>query len=206
MDWTVSNFECADAPARAALVEWFERAHAFDLSPDGDAAHGSITGADGEFHSADLAWVAEYAYLLTSDRVPGLLAATAPHWERAVVAVFDAETETCEAAVLYRVEDGEPAEQARYEGIEGGNGQGLLYRFAMAHQFRFRAYAHAPPGPMVTPAFGAFDAPVGLGWGSDALADFAHDTGVEPTAAGVSMLEDDPVLGEGEFYEATGED
>jgi hypothetical protein len=202
MEWTVYDFECADAAARESLVEQLASVHPFDVPADDDAVHGDLVDADGEVLSADLAWVAEYVYVLTNDPVTGLLDATADSWERAVVATFDSETETCTEAILYHSTGGEPTEDARYEGIEGGSGQGLLYRFAMDHQFRFRAYAHAPPGPMVTPAFGAFDAPVGLGWGSDALADFEHDTGVAPTAQGIEMLEADPVLDEGEFYEA----
>jgi hypothetical protein len=200
VEWTVYNFECGDPAGRAALVAWFERAHSIEIPDGSDVVHDTLQGSDGE-HSADLAWVTEYLYLLTAARVPGLLADSADRWERAVVATFDSETETCESAVLYHSRGGDPVEEASYEGIEGGNGQGLLYRFAMTHQFRFRAYAHAPPGPMVTPAFGAFEAPVGLGWGSEALADFEHDTGVAPTAAGIEMLADDPVLDEGAFYE-----
>jgi hypothetical protein len=75
----------------------------------------------------------------------------------------------------------------------------------MAHQFRFRAYAHAPPAPMVTPAFGAFDAVVGIGWGSEEMEGLEADTGVTPTAEGLVFLESDPVLDEGEFYEAAEE-
>mgnify|MGYP000439187014 CR=1 FL=1 len=72
--------------------------------------------------------------------------------------------ETCTEAVLYDADpdSGTVTESARYEGVEGLSGQDMLYRFAMDHQFRFRAYAHAPPEPMVTPAFGAFDAVVGM--------------------------------------------
>lgn len=202
MEWTVYNFECTDAEARVSLVEWFDETQPLDVPADEDYVHGTLVDADGEEWQADLAWVAEYGYLLTNDRVPGLLDASADRWERAIVARFDSETETCTEVVFYRSEEGSSEETARYEGEDGLAGQGVLYRFAMEHQFRFRAYAHAPPAPMVTPAFGAFDAVVGMGWGSDPLAEFEAETGVEPTARGVTFLEGDPVLDEGEFYEA----
>jgi len=203
VEWTAYSFECADAAARASLVEWFDRTHPVDVPSDGDYAHGDLLDGDGEARAADLAWVAEYCYALVNDPVPGLLVESADRWERAAVATFDSETETCTEAVLYRSDgDDAPAEVDRYEGREGWAGQDILYRFAMAHRFRFRAFAHAPPAPMLTELFGAFDAVAGMGWGSDLLAEFESETGVEPTARGVAFLEDDPVLDEGEFYEA----
>ena len=205
MEWTVYNFECADAEARESLVDWFDETHRLDVPEDEDYVHGTLVDADDAERKADLAWVAEYGYLLSNDCVPGLLDASADRWERAVVATFDSETETCTEAVFYRSDEGRPAETARYEGVPDLSGQGLLYRFAMAHQFRFRAYAHAPPAPMVTPAFGAFDAVVGMGWGSEEMEDLEADTGVTPTAEGLVFLESDPVLDEGEFYEAAEE-
>jgi hypothetical protein len=206
MEWTAYSFECADAAARASLVDWFDGTHSVAVPADGDSVHGDLTDGDGETHSADLAWLADYCYVLTNDPVPGLLVESAPLWERAAVATFDSETETCTEAVLYR-SDGDdcPTETARYEGSEGLAGQDMIYRFAMAHQFRLRAFAHAPPAPMLAEIFGAFDAPVGLGWGSDTLAEFEAETGVEPTARGVEFLEADPVLDAGEFYEAVEE-
>lgn len=217
MEWTVYNFECADATARERLVEWFDAEHPLEVptgaetsaeptseSLEDDGVHGALVSGDGET-PADLAWVAEYVYVMTSDPVDELLADTADRWERAVVATFDAETETCLEAVLYRSDDGDPAKGASYEGVPERNGQALLYTFAMAHQFRFRAYAHEPPGPMLTPLFGAFDAVVGMGWGSNLMETFEHETGVAPTAQGLEFLESDPVLDEGEYYEADGE-
>jgi hypothetical protein len=205
VEWTVYNFECADAEACESLVDWFDETHWLDVPEDEDYVHGTLVDADDAERKVDLAWVAEYGYLLSNDRVPGLLDASADRWERAVVATFDSETETCIEAVFYRSDEGRPAETARYEGVPDLSGQGLLYRFAMAHQFRFRAYAHAPPAPMVTPAFGAFDAVVGMGWGSEEMEDLEADTGVTPTAEGLVFLESDPVLDEGEFYEAAEE-
>ena len=202
MEWTVYNFECADTETRESLVDWFDETHRLDVPEGEDYVHGALVDAE---RKADLAWVAEYGYLLSNDRVPGLLDASADRWERAVVATFDSETETCIEAVFYRSDEGRPAETARYEGVPDLSGQGLLYRFAMAHQFRFRAYAHAPPAPMVTPAFGAFNAVVGMGWGSEEMEDLEADTGVTPTAEGLVFLESDPVLDEGEFYEAAEE-
>lgn len=201
MEWTVYNFECADERAREALVAWFERTHPVDAPEGEDGVHGALAGPDGEETPADLAWIAEYVYVLTDGPVEGLLADSADRWQRAVVADFDAETETCTEAVLYRSEGGEPVEEARYEGVPELAGQGLLYRFAMAHQFRFRTFAHAPPAPMVTPTYGAFDAVVGMGWGSDEMEFFEAETGVAPTGQGLAFLEDDPVLEEGEYYD-----
>ncbi len=198
------NFECADADARESLLEWFEATSPVEIPEDDDSVHGVLTDAGGEEIRADLAWIAEYVYVLTNPRVDGLLDDSADRWERAVVAEFDSTTETCEEATLYRSEGGEAVEQARYEGVEELGGQGMVYRFAMDHQFRFRAFAHAPPAPTITKHFGAFDAVVGLGWGSDGTDVFERETGVSPTAQGVAFLEDDPVLDEGEFYEADG--
>ncbi|WP_415380715.1 hypothetical protein [Halosimplex sp. TS25] len=202
MEWTAYSFECADPDARESLVEWFEETHPVDVPADEDHVHGDLVDGDDEERAADLAWVAEYVYALTNEPVPGLLVESAPLWERATVATFDSETETCTEAVLYRSVDDAPTEAARYEGEDGLAGQGVLYRFAMDHQFRFRAFAHAPPAPMFTEPFGAFDAPVGMGWGSDLLEEFEAETGVAPTARGVTFLETDPVLDEGEFYDA----
>ena len=201
MEWTVYNFECADAAARESLLSWVESANPLSIPDGADSVHGPLAD-DGEEAPADLAWIAEYVYVLTDERVDGLLAESAGYWERAVVAEFDDPTETCTEAVLYRSAGGDPVEQARYGGAAERNGQDILYRFAMAHRFRFRAFAHAQPGPVITPLFGAFDAPVGLGWGSDLLETFERETGVAPTAEGIALLESDPVLAEGEFYEA----
>lgn len=201
MEWTVYNFECADATARASFVERLASAHPFDVPEDDDAVHGDLVDANGEVLSADLAWVAEYVYVLTEDPVAGLLDATADGCERAVVATFDSETETCTEAVLYHSEDDTAAEKARYEGVEELGGQGMVYRFAMTHQFRFRAFAHAPPTPMITKHFGAFDAVVGMPWGSEEMEFFESETGFSPTAQGLDFLEDDPVLEDGEFYD-----
>ncbi|WP_226021809.1 hypothetical protein [Halomicrobium salinisoli] len=202
MEWTVYNFECADEGARQSLLSWFEEENPVEIPEDEDSVHGALTDADGEEIRADVAWIAEYVYVLTNPRVAGLLAASADRWERAVVAEFDSTTETCTEATLYRSEDGEPVEEVRYEGVEELGGQGMVYRFAMDHQFRFRAFAHAPPTPMITKHFGAFDAVVGLAWGSDRMDFFERETGVAPTARGLEFLEDDPVLEAGEFYEA----
>ncbi|WP_123538320.1 hypothetical protein [Halosimplex salinum] len=206
MEWTAYSFECADADARASLVEWFDETHPLDVPADEDHVHGDLVDGDGEERAADLAWVAEYVYTLTNEPVPGLLVESAPLWERAVVATFDSETETCTEAVLYRSVEDAPEEAVRYEGEQGLAGQGMLYRFAMTHQFRFRAFAHAPPAPMFTEPFGAFDAAVGLGWGSDMVEEFEAETGVAPTARGVTFLESDPMLDEGEFYETVDEE
>jgi hypothetical protein len=206
MEWTAYSFECTDADARKSLVEWFDDQHPVEVPADADHVHGDLVDGDGEQRAVDLAWVADYCYALTNEPVPGLLVESAPFWERATVATFNSETETCTGAVLYRSVDGAPEEVDRYEGEDGLAGQGLLYRFAMTHQFRFRAFAHAPPAPMFTEPFGAFDAPVGMGWGSDLLEEFEAETGVAPTARGVEFLEADPVLEEGEFYEAAGDE
>ncbi|WP_135363966.1 hypothetical protein [Halosimplex halophilum] len=205
MEWTAYTFECADGATRESLVAWFDDHHPVDV-PDDDCVHGDLVDGDGAERAVDLAWVAEYCYALVNEPVPGLLVESADLWERAAVGTFDSETETCTEAVLYR-SDGEdgPEEIARYEGEAGLAGQDMLYRFAMAHRFRFRAFAHAPPAPMLTELFGAFDAVAGMGWGSDLLAEFERETGVEPTARGVEFLEDDPVLDDGEFYEAAEE-
>ncbi|MFC7138621.1 hypothetical protein ACFQMA_02075 [Halosimplex aquaticum] len=201
MEWTAYSFECADADDRESLVAWFGEHHPVEIPTDADHVHGDLVDGDGERRAADLAWVAEYVYALTNDPVPGLLVESAPLWERATVATFDSETETCTEAVLYRSDaDDAPEEVVRYEGEDGLAGQGVLYRFAMDHRFRFRAFAHAPPAPMFTEPFGAFDAPVGMGWGSDLLEEFEQETGVAPTARGVTFLEEDPVLEEGEYY------
>ena len=205
MEWTVYNFECADSEARESLVDWFDETQPLDVPEEENYVHGRLVDADDTERKADLAWVAEYGYLQTNDRVPGLFEASADYWERAAAATFDSETETCTEAVFYRSEEGVPVETARYEGVPDRSGQGLLYRFAMTYQFRFRAYAHAPPAPMVTPAFGAFDAVVGMGWGGDEMDDLEADTGVAPTAEGLAFLESDPVLDDGEFYEAAEE-
>ena len=207
MEWTAYTFECADDRARESLVAWFDAHHPIDVPDDGDCVHGDLADGEGSERAADLAWVGEYCYVLTNDPVPGLLVESADLWERASVGTFDSETETCTEAVLYRSDgDGCPVETARCEGIEGLAGQDVLYRFAMAHRFRFRAFAHAPPAPMLTEAFGAFDAVAGMGWGSDLLAEFEAETGVEPTARGVEFLETDPMLDDGEFYEAAEEE
>ncbi|WP_436909579.1 hypothetical protein [Halosimplex marinum] len=207
MEWTAYSFECADGAARESLVAWFDDHHPVDVPADDECVHGDLVDGDGTERAADLAWVAEYCYVLVSEPVPGLLVESADLWERAAVGTFDSETETCTEAVLYRSNgDDGPEAVARYEGEEGLAGQDMLYRFAMAHRFRFRAFAHAPPAPMLTELFGAFDAVAGMGWGSDLLAEFERETGVEPTARGVEFLEDDPVLGDGEFYEAAEEE
>lgn len=204
MEWTAYSFECADVDARESLLQWFDEAHPIDVPDDADHVHGLLVEGDGAERKADLAWIAEYCYVLTNQPVSGLLVESAEYWARAVVATLDSRSETCTEAVLYNADgdSGTVTESARYEGVEGLSGQDMLYRFAMDHQFRFRAYAHAPPEPMVTPAFGAFDAVVGMGWGSDEMEEFEADTGVAPTAQGLELLESDPVLEEGEFYEA----
>lgn len=206
MEWTAYTFECAGEAARESLVAWFDDRHPVAVPDDEESVHGDLVDGNGAERAADLAWVGEYCYVLVTEPVPGLLVESAPLWERAAVGTFDSETETCTEAILYRSDSHDaPDEVSRYEGSEGLAGQDMIYRFAMAHQFRLRAFAHAPPAPMLTEIFGAFDAPVGLGWGSDTLAEFEAETGVEPTARGVTFLEEDPVLGEGEFYEAVGE-
>lgn len=211
MEWTAYSFECADEGARESLVEWFDAHHPVEVPAEGDHVHGDLVDGDGEARAADLAWVAEYCYALVNDPVPGLLVESADRWERAVVATFDSETETCTEActeaVCYRSNgDDGPAEVARYEGGEGWAGQDLLYRFAMAHQFRFRAFAHAPPAPMIAETFGAFDAVAGMAWGDALMDDLERETGVAPTAQGLAFLEDDPVLDEGEYYDAVDEE
>jgi hypothetical protein len=206
VEWTAYTFECADERARESLVAWVADHHPVDVPADDECVHGDLVDGDGAERPADLAWVAEYCYVLVNEPVPGLLVESADRWERAAVGTFDSETETCTEAVLYRSTDEGPAETARYEGEDGLAGQDMLYRFAMAHRFRFRAFAHAPPTPMLTEIFGAFDAVVGMGWGSDLLAEFEAETGVEPTARGVEFLENDPVLEAGEFYEAAEEE
>ncbi|QLH77375.1 hypothetical protein HZS55_08750 [Halosimplex rubrum] len=206
MEWTTYTFECADEAARESLVAWFDDRHPVAIPNGEDCVHGDLVDGDGTERAADLAWVADYCYVLVEEPVPGLLVESAPLWERAAVGTFDSETETCTEAVLYRSDsDDAPDEIARYEGCEGLAGQDMLYRFAMAHRFRFRAFAQAPPAPMLVEVFGAFDAVAGMGWGSDLLAEFEAETGVEPTARGVEFLEDDPVLDDGEFYEAAEE-
>jgi len=204
VEWTAYSFDCGDANARESLVQWFDDAHPIDVPDDVDHLHGDLLDGNDAELKADLAWIAEYCYVLTNQQVAGLLVESAEFWDRAVVATLDSGTETCTEAVLYDADpdSGTVTESARYEGVEGLSGQDMLYRFAMDHQFRFRAYAHAPPEPMVTPAFGAFDAVVGMGWGSEEMADFEADTGVAPTAQGLELLETDPVLDEGEFYDA----
>ena len=206
MEWTAYSFECADADARESLLQWVDKTHPVAVPDDADHVHGRLTdgSGDGSERKADLAWIAEYWYVLTNQPVSGLLVESAAYWDRAVVATLDSQTETCTEAVLYRSESGTVTEAARYEGVEGLSGQDMLYRFAMDHRFRFRAYAHAPPEPMVTPAFGAFDAVVGMGWNSEEMDDFEADTGVAPTVQGLELLESDPVLEEGEFYETDG--
>ena len=206
MEWTTYSFECADTEGRASLVEWFDETHPLDVPEGEDYVDGTLVDADGEECQVDLAWVAEYAYLLANDRVPELLDASADRWERAVVATFDSETETCTEAVFYRSDEGRSTEAARYEGVPDLSGQGLLYRFAMDHQFRFRAFAHAPPALMFTEPFGAFEAVAGMGWGSDLLEEFEAETGVAPTARGVIFLKEDPILDEGEFHDVESRD
>ncbi|QPV64038.1 hypothetical protein I7X12_05255 [Halosimplex litoreum] len=207
MEWTAYTFECADGRAREALVGWFDDRHPMDPPDDGDCVHGDLVDGEGAERPADLAWVGEYCYALTDDPVPGLLVESADRWERAAVGTFDSETETCTEAVLYGSGgDDRPTETARYEGEDGLAGQDMLYRFAMVHRFRFRAFAHAPPAPMLTEIFGAFDAVAGMGWESDLLAEFEAETGVEPTARGVEFLADDPVLDDGEFHETAEEE
>ncbi len=196
------NFECADVDARESLVEWVDATNPVDVPAGADSVHGPLTDQNGEEIPADVAWVAEYVYVLTNPRVAGFLEESADRWERAVVAEFDSTTETCTEANLYGSDDGRPIEKTSYEGVAELGGQDMVYRFAMEHQFRFRAFAHAPPAPMITRHFGAFDAVVGMGWGSDAMEFFETETGVSPTVRGLAFLEDDPVLDDGEFYEA----
>lgn len=202
MEWTVYNFECADAAASESFVDWLDATGPLDVPDDADAVHGPLVTEDGEDVPADVAWIAEYVYVMTAERVTGLLEDAAEHWERAVVASFDGASETCTEAVLYHSTDGVPVEQVRYVGVTGYNGQDMIYRFAMAHRFRFRAFAHEPPGPAFTDLFGTFEAVAGMGWGSDLIGDFERETGVAPTGEGLAFLEDDPVLDEGQYYEA----
>lgn len=202
MEWTVYNFECGDRGAREELLSRLAATHPIAFPDDADSCHGTLVDADGDECSADVAWIADYVYVLVTERVDGLLDDTVSDWRRSVVATFDSETETCTEAVFYRAENGTPVRQAADEGNEGHSGQGLVYRFAMAHQFRFRAYAQDPPAPMLTPLLGAFDAFVGMPWGSELLSAFEADTGVAPTGEGLAFLEDDPALDEGEFYDA----
>lgn len=201
VEWTVYNFECADAAARESLLADVERSNPIDLPDDGDAAHGSLVDDSGTERPVDVAWIADYVYVLAERRIGGLLARTAGTWQRAVVADFDGPTESCVEAVLFDAVDSAPVERARYEGVPEVNGQDVLYRFAMAHQFRFRAYAHVPPGPAITPLFGAFEAVAGMGWGSELMEYFERETGVAPTGPGLAFLEDDPVLDGGEYYD-----
>lgn len=201
MEWKVYNVECADSSLRDSLVEWFGANHPVDIPADGDAVHGKLVDAAGEELSADIALVGEYVYVLTNQRVEGLLESSADRWERAVVAEFDSTIETCTEAVLYHSEAHAPVEKSRYEGVEELGGQALLYRFAMAHQFRFRAFAHRSPTPMIAKHFGAFEAVVGMPWGSEEMEFFESKTGVSPTAQGLEFLENDPLLEAGEFYD-----
>jgi len=202
VEWTVYTFECDAVAARESFVDWLDATNPLDVPEDAEAVHGPLVGGDGAAVPADVAWIAEYAYVMTAERILDFLDESATYWERAVVATFDGASETCTEAVLYRSADDAPREVERIEGVDGLNGQDVVYRFAMDHQFRFRAYAHEPPGPMVTDLFGAFEAVAGIAWGSDLMAFFERETGVAPTGEGLAFLEDDPVLDEGEYYEA----
>lgn len=79
MEWTAYNFECADVAARESLVAWFDRNHPVDAPADDDHVHGSLVDDAGAETPADVAWIAEYVYVLTNHRVEGLLADAADH-------------------------------------------------------------------------------------------------------------------------------
>lgn len=190
-DWTVYNFECADEPARAALMDWFEREHGVSFPDERYSVVGTVA-AGGKTIEAEFAWVGRYLYVTVREPAGDLLLATADLWERAAVGEFDAETGTAERVTLVLDADaGEPDEVAggRFGGREGLGGMDVLYGLAMRHRFRFRSYSATAPTRHrgVHPdAFAAVDAVETF------VGDMEAATGIEPTAEGLAFLREDP--------------
>lgn len=189
--WTVHCFECADEPAREALLEWFEREHPLERPGDRYSVVAELT-VGGEAVWADYAWVGSYCYVTTRTHPGGLLEDTMGRWDRAAVGEFQARTATAETVTLVLdPEAGDEREVAggRFGGIRGMGGMDVLYALAMRHQFRFRSYSGVPPARHRGAHPDAFTA---VGDVERFVADMAEATGIEPTADGRAFLADDP--------------
>lgn len=190
-DWHVYCFECADVPAREALMERFERDHPVSVPKDRYSVRAAVT-ADGERRDAEFGWVGTYLYVTTTEEADDLVFGATEGWERAAIGEFDAGTGTAETVTLVL----DPAAGAddevaggRFYGTEGLGGMDVLYALAMTHQFRFRSYTVTPPVRHRANSPDAFTA-------VDAVDRFVEDmaevTGVEPTDAGRAFLASDP--------------
>lgn len=200
MDWTVYNFECADAAARDRFLDYFEAHHPVEFPDDDEATHQEIRDADGETQGAEYAWIRDspYLYVTSLEPVAGLLETTAAHWERAVRADFDSTTESCRGATLYEAAADGPREVDSYDGIAEFGGAGVLWRCAVEHRFRFRAYSAGPPTTIVAaPITSAFEY-IPADREEEFVSSLEAETGVERTPEAMAFVREDPSRRRGE--------
>lgn len=200
--WTVYAFECADVPAREALLDYFEREHPVAFPDDRYSMVAEVNAGRGTAW-ADFAWVGRYCYVATRTDGDALVRETMGRWERAAVAAFDADSGTAEAVTLVLDADAGGDDEVaggRFRGIEGLGGMDVLYSLAMRHQFRFRSYAGVPPVRHRGPHPDAFTVVDDV---ETFVADMAEATGVEPTDAGRAFLRSDPAADDRYVYAET---
>jgi hypothetical protein len=195
VSWTLFAFECSDVDARGELMEWFQNQYTVEFSTDGRSAFAEIPDSTGDTQAADFAWVGRYLYVTIIDDAPDLLDQTVHHWERAVAAAFDGDSETVVDGTFVDATGG--VDQITSQSLEGPPelaGNGLMYALAMKHQFRFRSYSERSPTDQETPHPDAFTDPTEF---VDDFLQFVDDmreaTGVEPTKAGMQLLKNDPI-------------
>jgi len=190
-DWHVYCFECADVPAREALLGRFERDHPLAVPDDRYSVRAAVT-VDGERLDAEFGWVGRHLYVTTAEPADDLVFGATEGWERAAIGEFDAGTGTAETVTLVLdAAAGADDEVAggQFRGTEGMGGMDVLYTLAMTHQFRFRSYTVTPPVRHRSNSPDAFTAVDAV---DRFVADMAEATGVEPTEAGRAFLADDP--------------
>lgn len=189
VSWRVYNFECEDEAARETLMTWFEANHPVAFPDDRYSVFEQVDAGD-RTTGADYAWLDRYLYVTVMGEAGSLVQETAGLWERATVAVFDGTTDTAQQVTfVLEVGDEGEAKGVRFEGVEGGAGNDVLYALAMEYGFRFRAYSGQSPTTQGTPHPGAFDAVEDV---PAFVEEQAAATGVEPTESGRELLADDP--------------
>lgn len=204
MTWTVFNFDCGEVKRRQALLEWFDDAHVFEVGDEESTAWVDVRYGDDEIAQGEVGWVDEYCYVTFPRETPPLLEMTTPFWDRAVESVFSDSAGMCREADLYEQEDDEPVRRERYEGDPKTGGVGVMYVFAMRHQFRFRAYTSRPPGQMRVAHPSAFDAPRDSDPSGEVIRGLAEQTGVKPTVAGLAFSVSDPEIPDEERIDSPG--
>ncbi|KAB1190481.1 hypothetical protein GJR96_16040 [Haloferax sp. MBLA0076] len=148
---------------------------------------------------ADYAWIDRYLYVTVMGEAESLISETTHLWSRAAIAEFDSKTETAtDITLIVDTDVGEDDEitAVTFEGAEGYGGNDVMYALAMAHQFRFRAYAAQSPTSQITPHPAAFDYVTNV---EAFVSDLQDVTGVEPTDDGLKFIRSDP----GIEYETT---